>query len=185
MYRWARVIQAFFSTCVVLFLMLIALRIWNVTAAVVAGLIGAVQVSLIYFTGLLMSESLFVFWLLAFVCLWTAAIQAKRPIVALAAGLTFGAACLTRGMLLVFLPVLLLLTWLSARGTGAWKKCVWLLFGAIIVIAPWTWRNYQVHHALVPITTKSGYNLYIYTYPVESLDFNARFDQIPIPNLDG
>lgn len=36
----------------------------------------------------------------------------------------------------------------------------------------------------MPISTKGGWNLYFYNYPIPNYDFNHRWDEISIPRLD-
>lgn len=186
-FKVARAVQAILNTGSVVLLMFLASRVWDKRAAIVTGLIGSIYVPFVYFTGLLMTENLFVFFLLLFIYLWIAAVQRNNIWLFLVAGITFGAACLTRGMTLYFLPALLLTTILGARATfhRSLYAAIGLFIGVVAVVGLWTWRNYIIHKAFVPVTTKGGYNLYIYTYPAPSLDFNNRFDQIPIPDMSG
>ena len=185
-FKAARVVQAILNTISVILMMLIASRIWNRGSTIFVGAIAAVYIPFLYFTGLLMTENLFIFWLLIFVCLCVTAFQRNKTWWLFAVGVSYGIACLTCGMFLFFLPILLpiiLYTW--RRNPRPFLGTAFLLAGVVIAIAPWTYRNYLVQNAFVPITTKAGYNLYVYTYPAESLDFNNRFDQIPIPQMDG
>lgn len=186
-FKMARAIQAVLNSMSIVLLMLIASKLWNRRIALIVGIIGTVYIPFIYLSGLLMTENLFVFWLLLFMYLWINAVQQGKFWLFFAAGVVFGAACLTRGMILFFLPILLLVTLVFTTkripkflyGTGL------ILIGAVIAIAPWTIRNYVVQNAFVPITTKGGFALYLYTYPTENFDFNNRWDQIPIPDMNG
>lgn len=123
---------------------------------------------------LLLSETLFVFWIvLASVALIPAlvagptALSARR---AFAAGASIGAAILTRPVA-VFLPLVLLpLVWggrevrtaLVMRRVAAW------LLGAALLVVPWIVRNDRVfHHA--EISTSGAYNLLVLqAAPVEA-----------------
>jgi hypothetical protein len=77
---------------------------------------------------------------------------------ALAAGLVFGVAALTKTQA-VFIPAVLALP-LVACGIRQWVRAV-VLTGVVMlaVILPWTVRNYMVLHAFVPVSTNGGYTL--------------------------
>jgi len=84
----------------------------------------------------------------------TSVVQSRAA--ALCAGIAFGLAVLTRE---VALPVAVVcagwLVWRAAPGArrGALGSAAILLASTLLVIAPWTWRNYRVFHRFVPIST--------------------------------
>jgi len=187
MFKVARAVQAVLNTGSVILLMLLASSVWGKREAILTGVISSIHIPFVYLTGLLMTENLFIFILLLFVYFWIISVQRNKAWLFLVTGIIFGLACLTRGMTLYFLPVLLFTTILVTHRTffRSLYTVTCLLIGVVAIIAPWTWRNYTIHNAFIPVTTKGGYNLYIYTYPAACLDFNSRFDQIPIPNMNG
>ena len=78
---------------------------------------------------------------------------------AIAAGLLWGAAILTRETILYFVPVAA--AWLALRGTGrARAQAAAFLLAAVLVVAPWTYRNWAVFHAFIPVSTAGGQNLF-------------------------
>jgi 4-amino-4-deoxy-L-arabinose transferase-like glycosyltransferase len=77
---------------------------------------------------------------------------------AMAAGLLFGLAILTRETLLYFTPLAAL--WLARREARARPRAVLFLAAVVLVVAPWTYRNYVVTHALVPVATSGSLNLW-------------------------
>lgn len=77
-------------------------------------------------------------------------------------GILIAAAALTRPVGLVLLPVQVgIWYWraraVSGRGSGWFGRSLWLSLGVVVLIAPWTLRNYRVHDALVPISTHGGF----------------------------
>jgi 4-amino-4-deoxy-L-arabinose transferase-like glycosyltransferase len=74
------------------------------------------------------------------------------------AGLLFGLAILTRETLLYFVPVAAL--WLVLRRPRAWGRGGAFLATALLVVAPWTWRNWTVYQAFVPVSTAGALNLF-------------------------
>jgi hypothetical protein len=78
---------------------------------------------------------------------------------ALVAGLSWGAAILTRETILYFLPVAA--AWLALRGDGRGRaQAAAFLAAALLVIAPWTYRNWVEFHAFIPVSTAGGQNLF-------------------------
>ncbi len=185
----ARAVQALLSTMTVGLIGLVANEVWGSKRAAIAILVGAVYPAFVYFTGLLMTETLFIFFLLTFMWTWVRATKSgSRWGWYFVSGCCFALGCLTRGMLLWFLPVVLVLTLVVSRARPRRSQilaCVFVLLGVLIPVMPWTVRNYAVQHAFVPITTKTGFTLYFYTFPSSNADFNNRWDVISIPNLTG
>ena len=97
-----------------------------------------------------MSEALFTVLLMAGLWWW----QRNAPV---AAGISFGAACLTRVTLLpllVLIPLFTLWPRLRRRGLITISLC------SLLTIAPWTVRNLIVLHRAIPVATAgSGANL--------------------------
>jgi hypothetical protein len=91
--------------------------------------------------------------------LLAAGAEAGRVGTALAAGLLWGLAILTRETVLYFLPLAAL--WLG-RGPGprAPARGGAFLLAAVLTVAPWTYRNWQVFRAWVPVSTAGGQNLF-------------------------
>ncbi len=85
-----------------------------------------------------------------------------------AAGLLLGAGALLKPVCL-FVPGLLLVWWLLA-GAG-WRAPLYAAACAVciaLVVAPWTWRNYLVLDAFVPISTNGGYVLWSANNPLST-----------------
>src|SRR6185369_12191155 len=79
--------------------------------------------------------------------------------VALGAGGLWGLAILTRETVLYFVPLAAL--WLATRAAaGARLRAGAFLVAALIVVAPWTYRNWLEFHAFVPVSTAGGQNLF-------------------------
>jgi hypothetical protein len=78
---------------------------------------------------------------------------------AVLAGLLWGGAVLARETALYFLPVAAAwLLWRRERA-GAMRAAV-LVAAAVLVIAPWTYRNWVAFDAFVPVSTAGGQNLF-------------------------
>jgi 4-amino-4-deoxy-L-arabinose transferase-like glycosyltransferase len=77
---------------------------------------------------------------------------------ALAAGLLWGLAILTRETLLYFTPVTC--AWLLIRRRAGAQKALVFAAGVVLVVAPWTYRNFIVTRAFVPVATSGALNLW-------------------------
>ncbi|MCX6355774.1 MAG: glycosyltransferase family 39 protein [Candidatus Aureabacteria bacterium] len=155
-----RLIQALMGTAVCLFTYLIALRLWGERAAWMSGLLVACYPSLVVYTGLLMSENLFIFLLMA--SLWILLCPGRRGAFAcVAAGILLGVACLTRSILIGFIPIAALWLWRKRSG----REGMVCLLGALLAIAPWTIRNYRYYQRFIPVDLYGGYNFLIGNTP--------------------
>jgi 4-amino-4-deoxy-L-arabinose transferase-like glycosyltransferase len=77
------------------------------------------------------------------------------------AGVLCGVLALFRPEIFAYVPILVLWLMISAAGIQAVAKNV-LVFvvGLVLVVTPWTVRNYQVFGKLLPITALGGFNLW-------------------------
>ncbi len=107
-----------------------------------------------------MSETVFTFWLLMAAWQLVGSIVRKNgfTVNCLAGGAAIGMAALTRPVALVFLPAFVLTAVLRYHHAGL-LRCFWVALALVVVVTPWTWRNYQVHGELVPISTHGGFIL--------------------------
>ena len=165
------------------------------------GLLGAgfaaIYPFFIYYTGQLLTETLFIFLMLVLLVLAYAAAQRRiRGVLAvLTVGITAGLTVLTRAEALYFAVILVVvLGWWSAPLQGRTHEGVILrtrlisLLALVVVFAatlsPWVGFNYARFDRLF-VTTKLGYNLYTYYHPRMTADQRVRSADIPLPDLTG
>lgn len=149
---------------------LIARRLFaNSLAGLVAAWIAAVYPFLIFYQGLLLSETLFNTLLLAGVAaLYAWRERGMRTDWTLAAAcLFFALATLTKATLTILPPLLLAATaWLA--GTGLRRTIIILIVASClyaVFMSPWWIRNAAVFGTFVPFTTGSAQNLYLGNNP--------------------
>jgi len=150
-----------------------------------AGLFLVAHPSLVYFSGLLMTETLFTFLLVASLYMLAWATEVMPGYRDVTFGMLIGLTALTRTVLIGFLPIIFLWLWLRSSFREALQRVLLTSVGCVALILPWTIRNILVHRAFIPLTTKGGYNIYIYSYPVRDYAFNDRWDVIAFPEMDG
>ena len=154
--RWA---QAAIGALLVPAVGLAGARAFSPRAGLWAAAVTALYPELVWFSVHFWSETLFM------VLLWwgierlLAADSSGRLGVALGAGVLWGLAILTRETVLYFVPLAAL--WLATRAAaGARLRAGAFLVAALLVVAPWTYRNWLEFHAFVPVSTAGGQNLF-------------------------
>ncbi len=158
--RLFRVLQAVLSACTILAVYSLARACAERKIALVAAALFAVYPSSIFFSALLITETLAVFLLVLFLLLLTRAIREegrRRTAWLAASGVLLGLSTLVRPITLLlplYLIALLLLVRRPLPING--KQAAVALFGFCLVLLPWTVRNYQRFHRLVPVCTVGG-----------------------------
>jgi hypothetical protein len=123
-----------------------------------AAAVAAFYPELVWFSAHFWAETVFM------VLLWwaferlVAADASASPALAAAAGLLFGLAVLTRETVLYFAPLAAL--WLAHGRRSGRARAALFLAVVVLAVAPWTYRNWVVHGAFVPVSTAGGLNLY-------------------------
>jgi hypothetical protein len=77
-----------------------------------------------------------------------------------AAGALWGLAVLARETLLYFVPLAALWMAWGRRRDGGVRRAAVLVLSAVLVVAPWTLRNWITFGAFVPVSTAGGLNLF-------------------------
>ena len=139
----------------------------EVVPAVVAGCLFACHPLLIFATGLLYSETLYLFLLLLFTfsCLKMVGGLGRKGW-AVVAGVLLGTSVLMKPNLLLFPLALVFWLWFALQD---FRRA--LVLGGLValvmaaVVLPWTFRNYRVSGALIPVSANAGLNLWQGNHP--------------------
>ncbi len=154
--KWA---QAGLSALLVPAVGRVAARGFSPGAGLRAAAITAFYPELVWFSVHFWSETVFLVLLWWGVERLLAADDGAGKGAAVAAGALWGLATLTRETVFYFLPFAAL--WLAWRRAGPGRtRAAAFLLAAVVVIAPWTWRNWLAFHAFVPVSTAGGQNLF-------------------------
>ena len=127
-----------------------------VAGVVAAGLFGFYP-DLIEMTGILMTETLSIFFLTLFICLFASFYKKINYKNSLALGISFGLGVLVRSTMTLFLPFL---AWYFLKEKKYAHFAVFL-FLTVTVLTPWTVRNYITYHRFIPTSANGGYNLWV------------------------
>ena len=135
---------------------------FNTETGEIAAVIAAVYPFFVFYCGLLLTETLFVFLFVLLLCSLARLSRSLGVGCAVWTGIVWGATVLLRASMLTFMPFLLpfwlILVKRRIRGVLCWIVCV--LFGAATVV-PWVYRNYQVTDGkFVPTTLMVGPSLF-------------------------
>ena len=143
-------------------------QIWDSErAALFAAGATALHPGMIIYSALLQSEVVYVCLFLAVLLIAYRALETRDLMLVLIFGVVAALTALTRAVFLGFFPLLLASIWLiRRRGKLAGGRVVLVaLLEFCLVVAPWTVRNYYVHHAFVPIATVTGGSLLVGNNP--------------------
>lgn len=179
----ARILQAIFvgvSTCILVFWL--TNRLFGSIVGLIAAAMAAVYPYFVYYSASLMTESLFMVCALA--SLEASYRLAERPTLgkAILLGLVLGLAILLRQTMLAFVPVLLLwLIWRGRRKIRWWQVAVPISVVLLLVI-PWTTRNYRVYGHFLLLNSNAGYALYSSNHPNLGTEWQPDKSVNPIPN---
>jgi len=161
----ALALQALLGTATVGLMMLLARRWMGAGVGSTIGALLAVEPTLVAYSVLFMSETLFVFLMASFFLLLTWPGAGRRTTVA--AGALLGLTLLTRSTLLPFFGALLI--WMLA--TDFWPRperlarATLLALAAVSTIVPWTIRNALVYRELIPIDCYTMNSLWLGNNP--------------------
>ncbi len=165
----ARIVLALLSSLAIVFAFLIGRRLAGPTAGLIAAGATAVYPALLEYAGMLMTEPLGTALLSGMLLLYLRAREEERAWPWAATGLAIGALAMLRPEYLLFvavLPVLTLLPWRGGSEAGRRQlRLAGLMAGcALLVVLPWTVRNYVAFERVVPISTGGGQVLYEGSY---------------------
>lgn len=168
-YGAGRVLNAGLGTVVVVALGIVASQLWSRRLALVAMAIAAVHPALIVVGSSLLLEPLLVsLMLFALVCALQHRRRPRGRRWAVLSGLLLGLAILTRETALFAVLPVTYLVWQGERarlgatvrrpGPALWAPAI-LLLTTVVVVMPWTIRNFVVLDDFVPVSTSSGIGL--------------------------
>lgn len=171
--------QALLSSLGVLAIMVLSRWLFErFNVALLSGVIAALFIPLASFSSVLFAEALFIALIILALALLVRVLVTANRRVALLCGVLLGLATLTRATALLFIPISALLVLLTttiaaeppsvpatrqpAHVTRRQRIVLsgLLLLGAVVIIAPWTIRNYLVHERLILVDTNGGISMW-------------------------
>lgn len=161
----ARIVGAVLGTLSVYLVSLLAFRLAGRHAALAAALLTCLYPSAIGVSIIILSEMLFMPFMLTFLLLWSNTLRATTPKqqvrLGLLTGIVGGLAILTRPSWLLFTPMVAVLGLALARRRMIHVQTIFLMgLGICIAMMPWWARNYNVTGKFVLTTLQVGPSLY-------------------------
>lgn len=181
-YRAAKISQAALDSLSCVLLCGIGFLLFNRAVGFWSGLATAFYPPLIVYTEILQSEIVFTFLVVLFI--FTVVILRQSKIMPIVSGFVLGLSNLCRGTLLYF-PFLMMIGPLLLKKIRAhlWSYLM-IAIVSIAVLAPWSWRNFQVYHRFIAIRPRSSELLWFGTMPLEvekQYGFAKEFKDLNIP----
>lgn len=153
-----RIVQALIGALTCIFIYILSKKIFNEKVAIFSGFISAVYPFFIFYTGFLLTETLFIFLVVMSVLTIVNLSQKDTSSnYGLLAGIVNGFAGLCRPTMELFFPFCLIFVLFSKDMLNLKiKKIVYACLGFILVLTPWIIRNYVAIGKFVPGTTMGG-----------------------------
>ncbi|MFZ1731467.1 MAG: glycosyltransferase family 39 protein [Bacteroidota bacterium] len=158
---WVRILQALFGGGTALLTYFIGKMYFSRSTGIVAGAIVALYAPLIYYDGLLLTESLQTLLFTGHLLILLAALEKREIKYWIGAGVLLGLSVITRANIIVFLPAFLVIwMFLKKESKPSPRSLLAYAFATIMVIVPITLHNAAAEGVLIPTTSSLGYNLY-------------------------
>jgi 4-amino-4-deoxy-L-arabinose transferase-like glycosyltransferase len=149
-----QIAQAFVGGIGVFVVGLFSTRLFGPRAGRAGAVLAAIHPPLVWVAGYALSEA--VFWPLGLACAWAYDRARVSSTTSMGAAFICGVLCgfgiLVRPSLIFFVP----LAGLALATRRRWSQAAWLVLGVCLVVGPWTWRNYAVHHRWMIVAADGG-----------------------------
>lgn len=183
-YLAVRIIQALLGTLLCLITYFIAEKIFDERVGKWAAVISIFYSFFIYYCGALLSELLFTLLLAITILFLIKVHEAFKIKYGILSGILLGFSALTRPII-AFFPILLFFWMLSIRVSS--KKTLGLfiimILFMLLIISPWTVRNYLICHDFIPLGAEGGQTLYMGNNPLATgggdMQHLPEFDKLP------
>ena len=179
----ARLLQGVLGGALICFLVyLIGRRVVNEDTGLVGGGLAAVYGYFIYYNVALMTETFFI--VLVLLILYVSIEVKENPTLLRWAGLgvSLGLAVLLRQTILLFVPFLLFWLFLELRTRGIrWWHFALPVVVVLVMITPWTLRNYLVYREFLLLNSNAGYALFASNNPNLGTDWRNDLVVVPVP----
>lgn len=152
-----RIIQAIIISLSCIFIFLTAKNIFNVRIAKISAFIFALYPNFIYYPGVLLTESLFIFLLSVLMYFLVRLKESPNILNQIGSGLTLGVSALLKPGIFLFLPFSFFIFVIFEKNILKFMRIfIVVLASAFIVMSPWIVRNYLVHERFILFTTQGG-----------------------------
>lgn len=178
-----RFLQALLSILTCYLIYLIARRIFNSRIGILSLFIAAVYYPFIVFCGRIITETLNIFLLTLSIYFLILALDDSKKLFFILSGLCLGLTALCRSGIILFPLFVLIFMVIKYFRTKTKFILSFLIFLIcfIVVISPWTIRNYTLYHRFIPVSTGGGATFWAGNYlPYEGIwpDIDPEYKRI-------
>lgn len=161
---WVMIFQSILSTGTVWLLYRFSATVAGKRVGLIAASLATVYAPFIFYDSTLLTSSLILFFSAAILNLTLSTYHRPSPIQLLLLGLAIGLSALTRPLVLIFVPFLLIGFFLADR--KSFIRCsVHVAIGLLIILTPVSIRNLVVGGEFVLTTSSAGMNFYVGNNP--------------------
>ena len=160
---FVQLFQSLFGVITCLLVYGVGRRLFNDKTGLLAAILACVYPFLVYISSILVTEQLFVLFLLLSIYFLIRGRDDLRYVFILAAGISLGLGALTRPSVLAFVPFCgMYLFFRPVNNRGRCLAAAALLFlSTLLTISPWTIRNYIKHGEFILISTAGGESFWL------------------------
>jgi 4-amino-4-deoxy-L-arabinose transferase-like glycosyltransferase len=179
----ARLLQAVVGGALLCLLVYrIGRRVANEETGLVGAGLAAVYGYFVYYNAALMTETFFIVLILLALHLSLEIKESPTLLRWIGLGISLGLAGLLRQTILLFIPFLLFWLFLELRNRVThWSHFSIPLVITLLLIAPWTLRNYLVYREFLLLNSNAGYALFASNNPNLGTDWNNDVVVVPVP----
>ncbi|HEC07134.1 MAG TPA: hypothetical protein ENJ12_09790 [Thiolapillus brandeum] len=135
----------------------------NSKAAILAGILFAIYPLSAYYTLRVFPESMFTLGMMAVVASLVWSVETDRPYRFLLVGLMVGLCALVKPVVMLLAPFIGFVMLL--RAPASWRRVVrntaLMVVGFVVLVSPWSYRNYLVTGHFIPLATGGGYSMWV------------------------
>lgn len=177
-----RLLQAVIDTATCALLYMLGRRLGRAQVGLLAAGMGATYPLFIFFTGIVMAETLLVFLTTASIFLFLRFWDDPTYQRAASFGAAIGLSALCKPVLLPYLPLVLIWWWRSTDWTPVKKatRAAAVIGATSLMILPWTLRNHAISGHYVLISANTGINFLIGAMPESKGMYNAHIDYLQV-----
>ena len=158
-----RVLQALLSAFTIVIMFRLARDAYDARVARLTAIAMMAFPAFIVYSGMLLTETLVVFWLALLVWSVMHAARVASTSAWMLAGVIAGVAVLLRQELILVFPVLMIATIWKARQKPRWRYVTLFIVIAMMTIGVWTVRNYVVFKQVILVAAHGGDTLWLST----------------------
>jgi 4-amino-4-deoxy-L-arabinose transferase-like glycosyltransferase len=178
LYSTVRFFQAILDSLTCVTIALTGKSLYNKNVGLFAGLGSALYPFFVIFTGEIMTETLFLFLFSSFTLFLLYLLDTSQKRYAVLSGMSLGLAILCRPTVVIIPPILIVWFLLWSPGTlfTRVKQVILTIACMVLVIAPWTLRNYLVLDKFIPVSTTGGFRFFMGNSEFAEKEYLQDFD---------